>query len=375
MKEVQTMNFTLSTKPLADALNLGVINSNVSNFYQKSSIAEIKADQHNLTINLEADSITSEISLRGSGDESSADPIFVSCINLKQLVNSLDNNVTTLEFTESGLVVHNGKSKFTLEKVLDTADLSLNRPATASAADNQPVPVNKDNWKFVKDHQMYAISVAYIHPVYTKVYAGNQGDIFVGDFDNSIFTHSMKNQLNKTCLLSDTIINFFNSLPDGSTMVDVHDGYVVSVETDGYTFRSQFKPKYESDPDIGSYNSSIIADLMTVDKSESITIDKSALNKFLFQFELLASSTETIVKMSVQSGILSLYGDKIDCRVAVTGNTDATFDCNFKSSMLKSLISNMDSDVIHINPIIQEGETNGIVVWSDNMEAMLAGVD
>lgn len=368
------MNFTVSTKPLAEALNLGIINSNVSTFYQKSVVAEVSANSSTLTINLEAESIMSEITLRGSGDTDITEPIFVDSVNFKQLINTLDNNVTTLEFSESGLIVHNGKSKFTLEKVLDNADLSLNRPTAVENAENA-ITINKDNWKFVKDHQMYAISVAYIHPVYTKVYVTENRDVFVGDFDNSIFTHSKKNQLNETCLLSDTIINLFNSLPEGAQMINTDDGYVVSVETDSFKFRTQFRPKYESDPDIGSYHSEMISELMTPDTANAVILDKSSLNKFLVQSDLLATSTENLVNMAVESGIFMLDDDKVDCRVAVKGNTETNFTCKFKSSMLKSLISNMDGDIINISPVVQDGETNGIVVWSDNMEAMLAGVD
>ena len=35
----------------------------------------------------------------------------------------------------------------------------------------------------------------------------------------------------------------------------------------------------------------------------------------------------------------------------------------------------MDGDIININPVISDGEVSGIVVWTETMEAMLAGVE
>ena len=67
------------------------------------------------------------------------------------------------------------------------------------------VKIDNSDWKFVKDYQMYAIGMSFVHPVYTQVWIGSEGDVIVGDFDNSIFTFSKKNKLGKTCLLSNTI--------------------------------------------------------------------------------------------------------------------------------------------------------------------------
>lgn len=368
------MNFTISTKPLLNALNLGVINSNISSFHQKSTMAQLRATDAELTINLESDCIITELNLRGSGTESQSESIFIDCLKFKQLINTLDTDVTTLEFTESGIIVHSGKSKFTLPKMLDQEDMSFNRPVQEATV-GRVVNLNKDSWKFIQDHQMYCISVAYIHPAYTHVYMGEDGDVIVGDFDHSIFTHSKKGQLGKTCLLSDTIINMFNTLPENTTLVDTGTNYLVSLDTDAFTLRTQFTPKYETDPDAGSYNSEIILNVMSPNKDSYITIDRSALSKFLTQSDLLATSNDSIIKMDVNNGIFTLVDDSVDCKVAVKGDTSLQFNIEFKGIQLKSLISNMDGDIININPVISDDEVSGIVVWTETMEAMLAGVE
>ena len=102
------MNFTVNTKPLIEALNLGVINSNVSPFHKKSTIIQVSADEHDLKLNIEAESIKSELILKGSGDSKSVEKIFVSSLLMKQLVSTFDSATVTLEFAEGGLILHSG---------------------------------------------------------------------------------------------------------------------------------------------------------------------------------------------------------------------------------------------------------------------------
>ena len=121
------MKFTVSTKPLQDGLSLGVIKSNVSKFYQKSCLAQITADKHTLTINLEAASITSELLFKGVGEGEDKVTTFVDCLMLKDLVSTLDNNTTILEFVDGGVILISGKSKFTLPQMIDESDLEIGR--------------------------------------------------------------------------------------------------------------------------------------------------------------------------------------------------------------------------------------------------------
>jgi hypothetical protein len=60
------VKFTVSTKPLSNALDLGVINANISKYYQTSCLAQITCNKHDLRINLEASFIRTELHPKGS---------------------------------------------------------------------------------------------------------------------------------------------------------------------------------------------------------------------------------------------------------------------------------------------------------------------
>ena len=367
------MKFTLSTKPFIDGLNLAIVNSNISKFYQKSCLAQVTADKTSLKVNLEASYIASEIRLKGVGDEYTSCSIFVDSLLLKQLVSTIDSPTLTLEFAEGGLILHSGKSKFTLPKMIDDMEIELTPPSYLSSTEDG-VQINKANWKFVKDYQMYAVAMSFIHPVYTKVWVGENNDVVVGDFDNSIFTHSKKSQLSKNCLLSDTIINLFNSLPEGAKLYKLDKSYIILVVTDGYEFCSEFTPQYESDEGVGSYNSEIILGMMIPDENNAIHIKSSSINKFLNQALLLSNNSEDTIKFEVKFDQLSLIDNNIDCKVSGI-DSKSEYCVEFKTSLLKSVISNMDEDDIQICPMYQDDVAVGIVIWTNNLTTILAGVD
>ena len=368
------MKFTVSTKPLADALNLGIVNQNVSKFYQKSCLAQLTADRRTLRINLEASFVLSEILLRGSGDCEETYTVFVDSLLLKQLVSTFEANTTTLEYTEGGLILHSGKSKFTLPMMIEGGELELTPPSKANAS-SEVIDIDKSDWKFIKDYQMYAIAMSFIHPVYTRVWVGETGDVVVGDFDNSMFTHSMKSKLGKTCLLSDTIINLFNSLPEGAKLTKLDKSYLINVKTDGFEYASEFTPQYESDEGVGSYNSEIILSMMETNDSAAVKIKSSAINKFLNQAALLSSNTEDVIKFSVRDGNVCLADNNVDCKLPLDGVVSVEYDVDFKTALLKSVMSNFDEDEIKVAPMIQEDVVVGIILWTKNMTTVLAGVD
>lgn len=367
------MKFIVNTKPLSDALNLGVINANVSKFYSKSCLAQVTADKHMLKINLEAAFILSEIKLKGAGDSDSTTTIFVDSLLLKQLVSTFESSTVTLEFTDGGLILHSGKSRFTLPKLMDEVDLELAAPELPDHS-SEPIAINKDDWKFIKENQMYAIAMSFIHPVYTKVWVGNDGDVLVGDFDNSLFTHSKKSKLDTTCLLSDTIINLFNSLPEGANLIKSDKSYLINVVTDGFEYISQFTPQYESDEDVGSYNADIILGMMNPSKEFSVVFSAPAVNKFLSQAALISSSSDDVIKLSIADGQLLLEDKNVQCKVAVTGDVVEPYSVEFKTVLLKSVISNYSEDV-NISPMMQEDSVVGITVWNKDLTTIIAGVD
>lgn len=365
------MKFTVSTKPLQNAIDLGIIKENISKFNQKSCLAQVTASRDTLRINIEAPSIYTEIVLRGSGDSDEEETIFVDCALLRQLVDSFDKDITTIEYVDGGIVLHSGSSKFTLAKLLDANNLSLNRPTTNS--EGTGIELKSGDWKFVKEHQMFAISVWMIHPVYTKVWIGADGKVVVGDIDNVIFTLSEKSNLGSTCLLNPTIINLFTNLPEGSSIKQVDKSYVLSVDTDGYSLTSQFIPEYEDDEGVGSYNSEAI--LGTLVKPENyIEVDVAPINKFLNQADIVATSQDTSTSFKLEGNTLMLNRGSGDFKVEVTttGTIAEGFAGDFKSTFFKSIFSSIDGDKIKIGPVYNEGELSGSIFWTDNLSIVLA---
>ena len=369
------MNFTVNTKPLSDALNLGVIDANISKYFQRSCLAQITCTRHELVINLEAASITTQLTLRGSGDTDESVTDFVDCKLLKQLVNTLDSSVTTFSFVEGGLELHSGSSKFTLPRLIDSdaADnAQLNSPAELNGASQ--VKIDQSNWKFIKDHQMYAIAMSFVKPVYTKVWVGDSGDVIVSDFDNSLFTHSNKSNLGRTCLLADTIINLFNSLPDGALIAQLEDSYRIDLNTDGFSYAAEFKPKHESDPDMGDYQSDAIMGLLEKDDVNKIQISTSEFMKYLNQSSLLARSNDIDIKLALHSGELQLKDNNIDCKTKVeTACPD--FEGSFRTETFKSVLSNVDSDKVWIAPKKTGDVVDGLTIWTDNLSVVIGSVE
>lgn len=368
------MNFVLSTKPFADALNLGIVNSNVSKFYQKSCLAQVTASRTSLTVNLEASNIVSQVTLKGSGDEDAVVSTFVDSLLLKQLVSTFDAATTTVEFAEGGLILHSGRSKFNLPKMSDASEMELAKPSTSYAGKGS-VDIDKAGWKFVKEHQMYAIAMSFIHRVYTNVWASSEGHVLVGDFDNSLFTYSKNSKLNKTCLLPDTIINLFNAIPDGAKLYTNDKSYIIQLTTDGYDYLSEFTPNYEEDERYGSYNSEMILDMMKVNEADRVSFKVSSLTRFLNQADLLSTSSEDTIKLAVSGKELSLTDNNVDCKLHLDKESSESYCIEFKTALLKSVIANMDSDDINMMPMKQEDEYVGVTIWTPNMTVVLASVE
>lgn len=373
------MKFTLSSRPFADALNLGVIPSNISKYYSKSCLAQLTADRHTLRINLEASSISTEMLLKGSGDQDEAVTTFVDCLVLTQLVGSIEASTVTIEYVEGGIVLHAGKSKFNLANMIADNAGELVRPSAAQEGATK-IKLDNSDWKFIKDYQMYAIGMSFVHPVYTQVWIGDQGDVIVGDFDNSIFTFSKKNKLGRTCLLSNTIINLFNTLPEGAEITQLDRSYRVDLKTDAFEYISEFTPKYESDEGVGSYSSDMILPMVVKNADNSIDVPVAPLTKFLSQASLLStgSDAEAKVTFSYENGEVQVKDDNVDCKLEVKG-TCQNFNIEFKSALLKSMLNNVDKETIHLSPVAQEVDgqqiVTSIVVWTDDLAVVLGGIE
>ena len=81
------MIFTTNTKPLNDALALGIINANITNLDKRSGIVQLTATTDKLRINVETSRIRTQIEVLGSGDGDYS-TIFVSSSTLKQLMST-----------------------------------------------------------------------------------------------------------------------------------------------------------------------------------------------------------------------------------------------------------------------------------------------
>lgn len=376
------MKFIVSTKPTKSALDLAIINSNVSKFYSKSCLAEVSANANTLTINLEAASIVSEVKLKGSGDTDEASTVFVDSLVLKQLIASFDSPTIIFEFAESGLILHSGKSKFTLPKMTDDSDMALARPLKALELSNcVNVDVDSSAWKFVKDHQMFAIAMSFVHPVYTNVWVGDGDDVVVGDFDNSIFTHSHKSNLGCCCLLSDTIVNLLMSLPEGSKIVRDPESrsYIINGSTDSFDYIAQFTPKYESDPGVGSYNADMVLSMMPDSSDQAVTLDSDKISKLLNQASLLSTSSEDTITLSVRDKQAWLHDNNVNGSVDVKPSCDwgkiKEYSVEFRTALLKSAMSNYSGD-ISIYPCMADDDIVGGVVMKDkDVTTLLAGVE
>lgn len=366
------MNFTVSTKPLQNALSLGVVKSNISKFYQKSCLAKISCNQHEMKINLEADSIKSQITLNGSGNEDSENLIFVDCVLFNDLVNTFDKDVTSIEFVEGGIQLHSGSAKFTLPQALDESDLELDTPQDISTA-NSTIEFKKDNWKFIDNYQMYAVALSFIHPIYTKVWVGENEDVLVGDFDNSLFTHSKKSNLGVKCVLKPTIINMLNSLPEGATIYKMDKSYVVNVSTDGYNFLTEFTPEFEEDEGVGEYNSEVILNMFE-NKSNTTKVKIDPIIKLINQSTLLSNNTESTIEFGVgYDNNITLKDNNMDAKIPMESPISEAYTITFKTVSLKSVISNLNSDEVSISPYMLEGDYVGMIFDTGDLQVVLAG--
>ena len=373
------MKITVNTKPLLEALNLGIINSNVTKYYEKSETAQLKIEGNSLIINLEADSILSEIEMKGKVEDTgyvttdSGDIGFVSSMTLKQLVSSFETATVVFEFTESGLLVVSGKSKFTLPYKVDSdAGLEYDRPKEEGTSEN--FDLNQETWDFVDKYQMYAIAMSFLHKVYSRVYSGESNDVLVCDYDSGVYTHSNKPALGKACLLSSTIINLFNSLPEGALIAECGDDYLVKVSTDSYRFRAEFHPDSEKDEEFGDYMSDMIIEMMnSPEKGLSLKV-----GSILSQSALLSSNSEDTIELQVKGATVKLVDKYTDCFIESSGVSNIDYQLQFKKSLFKSVISNCPEEDVVIQPILDEEDdsmVSGVLFRSKDLQVVLAGVE
>lgn len=369
------MKFIINTKPLSDSLDLGVINANVSKLYQKSTLAQITATRDSLIINLAASQITTEIRLAGKGDEDGPVKIFVNCMLFKQLVHSFDSSTIEMEFVDGGLILHSGKSKFTLAQIGDSDNSALDVPSSLAGVSYEQLKLDTAGWKFVKDRQMFALSMSFMYPVYTMAWVGENGNLLVSDYMNELFTLSSKGSIHDTCLLTDTIINLFTSYPEGTVFLKLPESYMLQCKKDSFEICSEFKPRYESDEGMGDYRSDMIIDMINRNQDEAIQVNTKTLNKFLSQVDLLSISSDDCIKVSISDGKFSLSDSRSHFDTDIQGRLSKPFVLSFKTNMFKSVCGDFSDEIISISPCYQNDDPSGIIISNDELSIMLAGVE
>ena len=372
------MMYTVATKPFYEGICLVVVNSNISKFNRKSSVIQVSVKDNLLLLNTEADNVKSEVRLKGGYEGSESVSILVDCVMLKQLVSTFDSQVIQIEFVENGMILYSGSSKFTVPMIADVDNLELSRPDVNSER-KYTVDLKKENWKFVDDHQMFALSMSFTNAVFTRVWAGQSGDVIVGDMDNSIFTHSTKSTLDETCLLQESIINMFVSVPDGTKISKLDRSYLLVSQTDSYELYSEITPDRESNPKYGSYNSDIILDMLHKTEVSAVVVDSASILKALNQSELLRNeSADThVVDVVVCNKKLHIKDSNVNCSMDVEGDMNANFTVHMKEKTLKPAISNLDQSKITIAPAYNSDSDDivGLVMWTDNMEVIVGGAE
>lgn len=371
------MKFITSTRPLKNAVDLAVIRDNISKYNKRSTLAQVTLLRNELRINLEANSVFTEIILQGSCDEPVDEErtVFVDCNTFRALVDSFEADITTIEFVEGGIVLHSNSSKFNLPSTLPNIEgISLTRPTTNIS--EEFIEIVPEDWSFVKDHQLFAISIWKTNLVYTLVYVNKDGTVLVGDIDDSIFTWTKKSNLNTTFLLNPNIINLFTVLPDHCKLYKHDKNYIVNVSTDSYTLNSEFIPDYEEDEGMGSYSADII--LGTMNPCEDyIEFSPVSIYRFLAQLDLVSSKEEKEeINFEVTSDSLIVSNDssKIKLPITVHGNLDP-YKGDFKADIFKSIFSSLNTEKVKVNPTYLDGEISGCLFYTDDLKIVLAFKD
>lgn len=373
------MKFVVNTKPLKNVTNLGIIKANVSKYFYRSNLVQITANRDTLKLNIEASGIKTRMTLKGSGDEDTERSILLDCLTFKNLIDSIDKDVVSIEFVAGAIYIHAGTSKFAISQTLDVNDVQLDEPDDRYTGDT-PIEIKPADWQFVKDHQMYAISTSENHPVYKNVWVGNDRDVIVGDFDCSLFTYSKNGNFDATCLLPPSLINLFTSIPEGSTVTKVGKAYLLNITTDSYSMITEFTPKYEDDDSVGSYNSQIILGMLN-HPDKYITVATTPIIKFINQAAIISQSdVDKVIDFSVNDGQLVLTNKSSSYSMEVIDVSNYTV--KFATDFIKSVLANFDTDTVNIAPMTRNmvgdnGQTVpvtiGCIFWSDTLTTVLAG--
>lgn len=363
------MKFTVNTKPLKSALAITIVDSNVSKYNMVSTLVQLSMSQTKLTINTEAVAIKSEVSISGSGDGVAS--IMIDAILFKKLISTINSTQLDIEFTNDSVVVKTSSGSYSLPKIVDTSEKTLDRPVvlTPDELDNA-VEVERESWKFVKSHQMYSLATTDEYPVYRYIFVGENGDVLVGDFTASIFTHSTCKVLSENCLISESVVNLMNSVPDGAVITKKDDCYVIYAKTDAFEYSSSFVPRHESD-EFGRYNHEIIIGIMSTFDKEHVTVSSQDITNVLNQAQILNSKL-TKINMTVNTDSIVLSTDTMKSSIASDVTQSNSYTLTINPNSLRNVISHCTDEKLEIYPSVNDGELVGIIIVSGKLTVTVA---
>ena len=369
------MKFKSNTKPLQDALDLVVVPSNISQFYAKSTLLQISVDSSgSLQLNSQADSVKSEAKIKGAitGDIDTR-LAFLNAVTFKQLISTLDSATIELDFMDGSVVVYSGRSKFIVPHVDFGADVELDRPVEPSG---EECDLKSDVWKMVKSKQMYALSDNFVRLVYTYIFNGIDC-IMVGDYTSGLFTRIEKTGLPSQCLLSSNVVSLILGVDTSSKLYHVDRSFVVVNNTDAYQFVAELEPKYETNPEVGSYSADIIGSLFTVASKDGIQLPTAkTIKTLLSQTNLLSEGDNPSIRWTCTGNKLHIKSDNVDgdveCKLI---GAPADWDIEFNLKAIISVISNLSGEFVAVYPSFRDDECNALVFKDEDVSVILSGVD
>lgn len=370
------MRFKLNVTPLKDAMNLCIISSNISKFFEKSTVIQLTAEGSNLRLNTQATSLLSEVVIKGDNEDNSTACAIVDNSLFKSLISSLDVNEVTLDFQDTVLEVKAGRSKFNVPKLLmDEDGICLDRPILEeNLQDRTCSELHPSIWKYIQEHQLYAVASNQIHKVYTYVWVDSDKGVLTGDPNMSFFTYQPNSDLGSNCLISNTIVNLLAAMEEGTQLYMINDtNYLVKMNIDSFSFCSQFTVEHEDETGIGIYDSDMIFDMVLDEYQTESCVSRGKLSSNIKQAQLFASSTNSLISVESNDKGMYLVNDNVNCRISK--DIGREYSCSFNLSDLDIVVSHIDEDNMTVSPIVKEEEVFGLRFKSGDMVALVGGVE
>ena len=365
------MKFIVATKPLKDALNLIVVNSNINSFNLRTGIIQLCVEDSKLRMNTESTLIFSEVHLDGEVEGDGDSFCTLDCLMLKNLISTISDIDVTLDFQDNSLDIYTKNSNFSIPKKNDEG-IQLDRPEYDVSESDLIGDLEVDAWKFVKKNQAYALCALPTYKVYNFAWVSKKG-IITGDPVTGYFTFNDESSIEDSCLMSMDIINLLASFEEGSKLYKTDGGYVVKFDLDSFTLISQFDVYHEEEDGIDSYGEDLVFDMIYDESDVSVDVDLAELLPFIKQTMMISAAvSEEYLKMSYSDGKLSLSTPSTrfvidDCE------SEGEFECTFRIHHLSNVLNHMDRELVKFYPIVKEGEVYGLKVEGDHLVALIGG--